>query len=98
MSETVSDKDVERTRSRVDKLRDQIAEEKSKASTNASDGANAIRQATLEREENSLKAELDSLKAANKPAVVRDALADATETPVVLEPEAFVDSDNIEVN
>lgn len=98
MPETVSDKDVERTRNRVEKLREQIAEEKSKASVIADEGANAVRVASLEREEETLKAELAALKDANKPAAQREALEDATEPAPEPEPEALVDPDQIEVN
>ncbi len=97
MAETVSDRDVEQARNRVEKLREQIAEEKSKASVIANEGANAVRIAGLEREESDLKVELAKLKEANKPKVVREALADATEPAPVPEPEALVDPDQNEV-
>lgn len=96
MAETVSDKDVEKTRSRVEKLREQIADEKSKASVIADEGANAVRQASLEREAEVLEAELAMLKEANKPANVKAVLADATETPEEQQPMALIDPDNEE--
>jgi hypothetical protein len=98
MPDTVSDKDVERTRARVEKLREQVAEEKAKASVVADEGANAVRVASLERDEEALKAELATLKEANKPRAQREAVADAIEGPEEIEPaDDPVAPDNIEV-
>lgn len=94
MPDTVSDKDVEKSRNRVEKLREQIEEEKAKASTIADSGANAVRQATLDREAELLAAELATLKEANKASNVKATLEAATETPDEQVPEAHVADQN----
>lgn len=73
MAETVSDKDVEKARERVDRLREQIADEKSKAASNVRENENAVRKARLDAEVGRLENQLAALKESNKAANVRAA-------------------------
>lgn len=71
MSDTVSNEEVQEVREYVDTLREQIAEEKAKASAITSTNNNAIRKASLDTEAQNLERELAALREANDPANVQ---------------------------
>lgn len=79
MAETVSDKDVVKAREKVDRLREQIAEEQSKAAAVLVDGENQVRKARLDAEAARLEAQLAALKESNKVSVQREATAAVVE-------------------
>jgi hypothetical protein len=90
MAESVSDKEVQESRNRVDKLNAQIAEEKAKAAARVTDSENAIRKAQLDTEADRLQGQLDALKESNKVSVVREqekAVISQVTSPPVNEPE-----------
>src|SRR5688500_7727224 len=90
MAEPVSDKEVQESRSRVDKLNEQIRAEQEKSAGIVSDGVNAVRKAQLDSEAERLEGQLAALKEANKVSVVREqekAVISQVTTPPYSEPE-----------
>lgn len=91
MTDTVSDEDVLEAREYVDTLREQIADEKAKASATASENNNAVRKASLDNEAQNLERELAALREANDPKNVEAALGaivqqvDASNEPQVVD-------------
>lgn len=79
MADTVTDKDVEQARKRVDRLHEQIAEEQAKLYDNARNAENTVRVAQLETEEDRLKRELDALRGQNKATTQRSAVRNVIE-------------------
>jgi hypothetical protein len=75
MAEDVTDKDVERARKRVDKLNEQIANERQKVAATAQGSENTIRKTALDTEADRLEAELAALKDANKASTVNAAVS-----------------------
>ena len=71
MAETVTDRDVVKARERVDRLNQAIADERAKAYAQSKEGENAVRKAQLDVEAERLERELEALRSATKPAVVR---------------------------
>jgi hypothetical protein len=79
MAETVSDKDVTAARKRVDKLREQIEDEQTKASVSITEAENTIRLARLDAEEQRLQAHLGILKEQNNKAALREAVKETVD-------------------
>lgn len=71
----VTDKDLEAQRARVDKLRDQLAAEQSKATEGQTDLHNEVELTQLQAEEARLQTELAAAKEATKKGALRDGAA-----------------------
>jgi len=78
MTDQVTNEEVDQARARVDRLRDAIAAEKSRASAQATSNANVVRKATLDAEGDSLERELAALQEANDPSVAAAQVAALT--------------------
>lgn len=96
MADTVSDKDVEKARSRVDRLREQIAEENTKASSAVRANENTVRKARLDSEATRLEAQLAALKESNKAANVKAATQGIIEQVAVGQADVVATSAPIE--
>lgn len=79
MAGEVTDKDVQKSRERVDRLNEQLAEARAAASAGARTGENEFRKVQLDAEGDRLQAELDQLKTLTQPKVQKAETAIAAE-------------------
>jgi hypothetical protein len=93
-SKNVTDKQVEQNRAKLDKLNQQIAEEKLKLAQKESSSENVVRQSVIENEQERLEAELEALKQANKNAdsvIEKQVESIKADEPVLQEPADVAD-------
>lgn len=92
MADSVSDKEVQNSRKRVDDLRQKILAEQVKSSVAVSDGANALKKAALDSEAERLEAQLAAMRDAGKDATkvikaqVNEAASSGPVDPVLINP------------